>query len=83
MITRTQLIVMRAIERLARDASDPNISVSLTVTGLSVEQLSDVLDQLVRLGLLRHFFDFADGEVSVLVEDITPLGCRVLSLARN
>lgn len=83
MITRTQLTVMRAIEKLAQNASDPNTSVSLTVPRLSVEQLSEVLDQLVRLGLLRHFFDLGDGEVSVLVDDITPLGRRVLALARN
>lgn len=83
MITRTQLTVMRAIEKLARNASDPNTSVSLTIPGLSVEQISDVLDQLVRLGLIRHFFDFGDGEVSVLVDDITPLGRRVLALARD
>lgn len=83
MITRTQLTVMRAIEKLARNASDPNTSVSLTIPRLSVEQISDVLEQLVRLGLIRHFFDFGDGEVSVLVDDITPLGRRVLALARD
>ena len=83
MITRNKLTVMRAIEKLARNASDSNYSVSLTVLGVSVEQLSEVLDQLVRLGLLRHFFDFGDSEVSVLVDDITPLGRRVLALARD
>lgn len=53
------------------------------VSGLTIEQLSDVLAQLVSLGFLRHFFDFGDGEVSVLVDDITPLGRQVLRLDRR
>lgn len=81
MITKTQLAVLRAVDRL--EPQDPNTSVPLTVGGLTVEQLSDVLAQLVRLGLLRHFFDFGDGEVSVLVDDVTPLGHRVLLLNRG
>ena len=81
MITRTQLAVLRAIDRLT--PTEPNTSVPLTVSGLTIEQLSDVLAQLVRLGFLRHFFDFGDGEVSVLVDDITPLGRQVLRLDRR
>ena len=81
MITKTQLAVLRAVDRL--ELQDPNTSVPLTVAGLTVEQLSDVLAQLVRLRLLRHFFDFGDGEVSVLVDDVTPLGRRVLLLNRG
>lgn len=81
MITKTELAVLHAIERLKQE--DSNTSEPLTVPGLTVEQLSDVLAQLVRRGLLRHFFDFGDGEVSVLVDDITPLGRQILWLDRR
>lgn len=57
MITKTSLAVLRAVDQL--EPQDPNTLVPPTVAGLTVEQLSDVVAQLVRLGLLRHFLILA------------------------